>query len=172
MRELLVLFFLFLCHACSKRLFSLFPDTPPFIAQVYRWEVRQNDCASALMRALRESNAHVEPAAVATAAAASESDAAAGANGAGASMVAAFGRKGKAAAAEASKRAAVTAEVGEQTAEAAQAAAAADEKESRIVHLREEKQAAVAREDYKAATRLKQEILELQLQVVTARRYI
>jgi cysteinyl-tRNA synthetase len=130
------------------------------VAQVYRWEMRQNDVASAFMRALRESNAHVEPAA---AAAAASGDGSGGGGGAG--LLSAFGTKGKAAAAEAAKQAAVAAEVGEQTAEAAAAAAAADEKEARIAHLREEKQAAVAREDYKAATRLKQEILELQLQV-------
>ena len=56
--------------------------------------------------------------------------------------------------------------MGEHTPEAAAAAAKADEMESRITALREEKQAAVSREDFKAANALKSEILDLQLRII------
>ena len=108
---------------------------------------KRDDAAACYSRALREGNAKVDALAAAAGDATSHG----------------FLKRGSA---QEIAGAALVAALGEATPEAAAAAAAADEMESRIASLREEKQAAVAAENYAAATKLKQEILDLQLRII------
>jgi len=121
------------------------------IAEVHKWEGRREDANASYTRALREGNARVDE----TQAQLAEDNR----NGALAPT------RGMGTRSE-SQQTTLIMGLGESTPEAMAAAAAADEMEARIAFLREEKQAAVVREDFKQANGLKQEILDLQLRII------